>query len=43
LNVVGQGARVVQLKAGTRTLDIYVSETGRSIRVFEDGKEWSRD
>lgn len=34
--------RVVQVKAGNRTLDVYISETGRSIRIFEDHKEWTR-
>lgn len=32
--------RCIQVKAGKRTLSVYVSRTGRSIRVFEDGQEW---
>lgn len=33
--------RVIQVKTPHRTLDIYVSATGRSVRVFSDGKEWT--
>ena len=33
--------RVVQVKSAYRTLDICVSATGRSIRVFSGGKEWT--
>jgi hypothetical protein len=31
--------RVVQVITPFRTVDIYVSETGRSVRVFEQNKE----
>jgi hypothetical protein len=30
--------RVVRVKTPHRTLDIYISATGRSVRVFEPGK-----
>lgn len=33
--------RIVQVKSAYRTLDVYVSATGRSIRVFSAGKEWT--
>lgn len=33
--------RVVGIKAGSTDLDVYVSKTGRSVRVFDqDGREW---
>lgn len=31
--------RVLQVKTPTKTLDIYVSPQGRSVRVFSDGVE----
>jgi len=33
------GRRVVQIKTPFRTLHVYVSATGRSVRVFEAGAE----
>jgi hypothetical protein len=34
------GRRVVQVKTPHKTLDIYISATGRSVRVFSEGYEW---
>jgi hypothetical protein len=31
--------RAIQIKTEHRTLDVYVSRTGRSVRVFEKGRE----
>jgi len=31
--------RVLQITAGGHLLNIYISPTGRSLRVFKDGKE----
>lgn len=31
--------RVLRVKVGDRNLDIYVSRTGRSVRVFDSGRE----
>jgi hypothetical protein len=33
------GTRVLAIKAGRHTVDVYVSKTGRSVRVWRDGKE----
>jgi hypothetical protein len=32
------GRRVIQIKTAYRDFDVYVSATGRSVRVFERGK-----
>jgi hypothetical protein len=34
-------SRVLQIKTPYRSLDVYVSATGRSVRVFSDGEEWT--
>lgn len=31
--------RVIQVRTDHKTLDIYVSATGRSVRVFSNGRE----
>lgn len=31
--------RVIGLKAGGHRVEVYVSPTGKSVRVFKDGKE----
>lgn len=31
--------RVLQISTGRRRLDVYISPTGRSVRVFSDGRE----
>lgn len=36
----GKPYRVLELKTSTKTLNIYISPHGRSIRVFCEGKEW---
>lgn len=38
MDIDGRGV-VVTVKAGKRTLDVYCSHGGRSLRVFENGKE----
>jgi hypothetical protein len=32
--------RVITVRTEHRELDVYVSATGRSVRVFSGGKEW---
>ncbi len=39
LEVGDRASRVVTVKSEHGSVDVYVSRTGRSIRVFRDGKE----
>lgn len=38
-----EGRVVIGVTTEFRNLEIYVSQTGRSVRVFEKGKELTRD
>lgn len=35
----GRVSRVLQIAAGRHQLTVYISPTGRSLRVFKDGRE----